>query len=212
MTKANLYTAEGALKSQVDLDEACFNSPVDAGLIHFGITVQRGNARQGTAKTKGRSEVSGTGKKPWKQKGTGRARSGSNTSPIWVRGGKAHGAEPRDYTRKINRKLKQKILRGALTEKAVDSKISIFEKFNLSEVKTKVLQGLLNKANFKDSERKCVLVSSLNEQLMLSARNLKNVCVCSIDLLNVYDVILMDQIIFTQEAMRAFTEGDSNGN
>ena len=212
MAKAKLYSVEGTLKSEVELEATHFDVPVDSGLIHLGVVVQRGNARQGTAKTKGRSEVSGTGKKPWKQKGTGRARAGSNTSPIWVRGGKAHGAIPRDYTRKLNSKTKRKILLGALTAKAAESRISIFEKFELPEVKTKQLNLLLHKAEFKNNERKCILVSNPNESLVLSARNLPNVSVCSVQLLNLYDIVLTDQLIFTQEAMETFVGSDKTNS
>jgi large subunit ribosomal protein L4 len=200
MAKAKLYSNEGSFKSEVELPSSHFEAPINEGNIHLAVTIYLGNKRQGTAKTKGRSEVSGTGKKPWKQKGTGRARAGSSKSPIWVRGGKAHGATPRDYTRKLNKKVRQQTLRGALSQKAEAQSVYVFEDFNLSEGKTKALKAVLSKAEL-ENKKNLILLSAANENLVLASRNVPNTQVGRIEELNVYDIVRYDNIIFTQESV-----------
>ena len=205
MTKANLYTNQGKLKSQVDLEVSCFNVEVDQSLLHLAVTVYRGNQRQGTSKTKSRSEVSGSGKKPWKQKGTGRARAGTNQSPIWVRGGKAHGAIPRSYVRKLNKKLAQKALKGALTFKASKEQVSVFEDLNLKDNKTKLLLSIFNETKIQ-GVKKYILIADENRNLRLAARNIPNLVVGNINEINIYDILNSEQIVFTQDALNYFAQ------
>ena len=131
MAKAKLHAATGAYKAEYDLPASHFEQPVSEAAMYNAVDVYMGNQRQGTHKTKNRSEVSGGGKKPWKQKGTGRARQGSNTAPQWVRGGKAHGPLPHLYKRDINKKVKRRALLSALTMKANESSVYVFEQISL---------------------------------------------------------------------------------
>src|SRR3954468_20076012 len=132
MAKAKLHAADGAFKSECDLPDSHFEQPISEAAMYSAVDVFLGNQRQGTHKAKNRSEVSGGGKKPWKQKGTGRARQGSNTAPNWARGGKAHGPVPRLYKRDLNKKVKRRALLSALTMKAKDNTVFVFEKLALA--------------------------------------------------------------------------------
>jgi large subunit ribosomal protein L4 len=205
MAKAKLYSKDGSAKSEVELPQEFFSQEVNLPAIHEVITVYRGNQRQGTAKTKGRSEVSGTNQKPWKQKGTGRARAGSNKSPVWVRGGKAHGATPRDYTRDLNKKFKSKVFRSALSYMASEQKVHVFEELSLSAPKTKELAGILSKAELNN--KKNIMVTHETERnLFLAARNLATTELRRVEDLNTYDVMYPDNLIFTQAALGALSE------
>ena len=186
MPKARLYSKDGAYKSDVELPESHFSQPVRTDIMHTYVTVYTGNQRQGTTKTKGRSEVSGGGKKPWKQKGTGRARAGTNTSPIWVRGGKAHGASPSDHTRKLNKKMKRQALLSALSAKAGDESIHIFEELSLSAPKTKELDGILTKAELSN-KKNLILISEPQVNLFLAARNIPATVIGRVQDINTYE-------------------------
>jgi large subunit ribosomal protein L4 len=161
-----------------------------------------GNQRQGTHKTKNRSEVSGGGKKPWKQKGTGRARQGSNTAPQWVRGGKAHGPLPHLYKRDINKKVKRRSLLSALTVKANESSVYVIEKLALAAPKTKDLVKLLAAAKL-DGKKNLIVVESADQNLLLAARNLPTVLVQGVWDLNTYNLLNADNVIFTDAAVKA---------
>jgi large subunit ribosomal protein L4 len=170
------------------------------------------NQRQGTAKTKGRSEVSGGGKKPWKQKGTGRARAGSNTSPVWARGGKAHGTQPRDYRQGITRKMRRKALLCAYSVRASEEKIGVVSGLSIEQTKTKTVADLLNKIGvFGDGKKYCgktlFVVSGDNRNVYLSSRNLKDVDVKAVGDVNAYDVVRATNIIFADEKLISKIEG-----
>jgi large subunit ribosomal protein L4 len=205
MSKARLYSKDGTYKSEIDLPESHFAQPIKMDLIHTYVMVYSGNQRQGTSKTKGRSEVSGGGTKPWKQKGTGRARAGSNTSPIWVRGGKAHGATPRDYTRKLNKKMKQQALLSALSLKAGEKSVHVFEDISLSEPKTKELAGILQTASLSN-KKNLILTSQPQDNLLLAVRNIPASCVSRVQDVNTYEVMNSNNLIITTAAMELLTE------
>lgn len=205
MSKAKLYSNDGSSKSEIDLPADLFAGKVNEDSIYQYVVVYQANQRQGNSKTKSRSEVSGTNQKPWKQKGTGRARSGSNTSPIWVRGGKAHGPIPKSYHTKLNKKLKKLALVSALTTKANDGEVHVFEKLTLEEHKTKKLAGILSNAKL-DATNSLILLSEPNEKLMLAARNIPALDVAQVRELNAFDVVSNKNLIFTQSALTVLTE------
>ncbi|MFC1584413.1 50S ribosomal protein L4 [Fibrobacterota bacterium] len=204
MAKAKLYSGDGTYKSDIDLPDSYFNQPVSETSIHSYITIYSGNQRQGTSKTKSRSEVSGSGKKPWKQKGTGRARSGTNSSPIWVRGGKAHGVTPRSYARKLNRKLKQQALRSALSIKASQNLVHVFESLQIPEPKTRNLAGIMDKASISTRKTR-IFVSEPDPNLFLAARNIPSLQVCRIQDINAYEIMNSDNLILTESSLSSLT-------
>jgi len=202
--KANLYAADGSVKGSVELPESVFGLEPNNALLHSVIVGYLANQRQGTAKTKGRSEVSGGGKKPWKQKGTGRARAGSNTSPVWARGGKAHGAKPRDYRQGITRKMRRKALLCAYSTRASEEKISVISGLAIEQPKTKIVSDLLGKIGvFGDGKTYCgktlLIISQDSKNVYLSGRNIKDVDVKVVADVNAYDVIRASNIIFADE-------------
>jgi len=203
--KAKLYAANGTVKGSIDLPESIFGVEPNNALLHSVIVGYLANQRQGTAKTKTRSEVSGGGKKPWKQKGTGRARSGSNTSPVWSRGGKAHGTQPRDYRQGVTRKMRRKALVCAYSVRATEEKIGVITGLTFEQPKTKTVAELLSKIGVYDNKnyigKTLFVVSSDNRNVYLSSRNLKDVDVKAVSDVNAYDVVRATNIIFADEAL-----------
>jgi large subunit ribosomal protein L4 len=205
MAKAKLHAADGAYKAELDLPASHFEQPISEAAMFNAVDVYLGNQRQGTHKTKTRAEVSGGGKKPWKQKGTGNARQGSNTAPNWARGGKAHGPIPHLYKRDLNKKVKRRALLSALTMKANESSIYVFEKLALSAPKTKELVKVLKTAALT-GQKNLFLVSESSENLLLAARNIPDVLVQRVWDMNTYTLINAKNIIFTDSALKALTE------
>jgi large subunit ribosomal protein L4 len=204
--KAKLYAPDGSVKGSVDLPDNIFGVEPNNALLHSVIVGYLANQRQGTAKTKGRAEVSGGGKKPWKQKGTGRARAGSNTSPVWARGGKAHGTNPRDYRQGITRKMRRKALLCAYSVRASEEKIGIISGLSIEQPKTKIVSELLYKigvfGNGKVYSGKTLLIISQDSRnVYLSGRNLKDVDVKVVNDVNAYDIVRATNIIFTDEGL-----------
>jgi large subunit ribosomal protein L4 len=204
MAKAKLHAANGALKSEIDLPASHFEAPVSEAAMFNVVDVYLGNQRQGTHKTKNRSEVSGGGKKPWKQKGTGRARQGSNTAPQWVRGGKAHGPLPHGYRRDLNKKVKSRALLSALTVKANEASIHVIENLALSAPKTKELLKVLAEAKL-DGQKNLIVVVEADRNLLLAARNVPTVLVMRVADLNTYSLLNAANVIFTDSAVKALT-------
>lgn len=202
---ANLYGADGVAKGFVELPASVFGVEVNTSLLHSVVVGYLANQRQGTAKTKSRAEVSGGGRKPWRQKGTGRARSGSNTSPVWARGGKAHGALPRDYESGVSRKMRRKALACALTLRAEQSAISVVEAFSLVAPKTSVVSTLLE--NVKLLGKKILLVLPADSRVVyLSSRNIRDLNVKSASDINAYDVMQAKSVVFVTEEVIATIE------
>jgi len=202
--KAKLYAADGSAKGTIDLPASIFAVEPNNALLHSVIVGYLANQRQGTAKTKTRAEVSGGGKKPWKQKGTGRARAGSNTSPVWARGGKAHGAQPRDYRQGITRKMKRKALLCAYSVRAAEEKISVVSGLAIEQPKTKTMSDLLGKIGvFGDGKtyngKTLLIISKESRNVYLSGRNLKDVDVKAVTDVNAYDVVRASNVIFADE-------------
>lgn len=198
--KAKIYLQDGTVKGEIDLPEEVFASEVNEHLMHEVVTSYLANQRQGTSKAKGRSEVSGGGRKPFRQKGTGRARAGSNTSPVWVRGGKAFGPDPRDYYRTVPRKMRKAALRSALSSRAQDEGIKVLEQLNLDSPKTKDIVSMLKGMEILDSKILLVLDKD-NRNAFLSSRNIKNLKVKGIKDINTYDVLNSENIVFSAQAL-----------
>lgn len=198
--KTKVFQQDGKVKGEKELPESVFGAEVNERLLHQVITQFLANQRQGTAKAKGRSEVSGGGKKPWRQKGTGRARAGSNASPIWVRGGKAFGPKPRDYVTTIPKKMKKLALISALSSRAKDEKVIIVEEIKCDEPKTRTIDVMLKALSVND--KKTLLVTDADARnVYLSGRNLRGLEIRSVSELCAYDVMKNDTVIFGNEAL-----------
>lgn len=204
MAKAKLYTADGSYKEDLDLSEAYFDAEVSNGCVYLTVKAYLANQRQGTSKAKSRSEVSGSGAKPWKQKGTGRARAGSNKSPIWVRGGKAHGPKPRSYTQKVNKKVKQKALLSALTLKAQESSVHVFETLSYDAPKTAAFKGIMEKAQIA-AQKNLYLVHESDVNALASASNLPWATVMRVQDVNTYALLRASNIVFSQSSLNQLT-------
>ncbi len=184
---------------EVVLSEAVFGVPVKGHLLHEAVRWQRARQRQGTASTKGRSEVSGGGRKPWRQKGTGRARAGSNRSPLWRHGGISHGPKPRDWSFRFPKALRRDALRTALSTKIAAREVRILEDLTMDRPSTKTFQSLLKGLGI--TGKVLVVTSQREEAVEKSARNLPRVKVLLAQGVNVSDVLNADAILFTREAL-----------
>jgi large subunit ribosomal protein L4 len=198
--KTKVYTQDGTPKGEMDLPDEVFGADINEHLLYLVVKAYQANQRQGTAKTKGRSEVSGSGSKPWRQKGTGRARSGRNTSPVWVRGGKAFGSIPRDYGSTIPRKMRRKALRCALSSRARDEKVFVIDSLSMEEPKTKSIAALLKALSVADT-RTLLVTDGDARNVFLSGRNVKNLNVKAVDDMNALDVLNNENIIFGAEGL-----------
>ncbi len=196
--KAKVFTQEGKEKGTLDLPAEIFGVEINRSLMHSVVTAYLTNQRQGTAKTKTRTEVSGGGAKPFRQKGTGRARAGSNTSPLWVRGGKAFGAIPRSYSRTIPKKVKRAALCSALTARAADEKIMVIDQLKLDEPKTKKVNDLFSELAISN-KKNLLIIGEGDRNVFLSGRNIKNVSVRQVKDINTYDVLNNENIVFCTE-------------
>lgn len=196
--KAKLYQQDGTVKGDVELPQSIFDAEVNEPVLHQVIKLLLANQRQGTSKTKGRSEVSGGGRKPWRQKGTGRARAGSNTSPVWARGGKAHGPQPRDYYTNIPKKIRRLALTSALSSRARTENILVIDNLTYDKPQTKAVASLL-KALSVAGKRNLLIVGNDGKNIYLSARNIKDVQIRPVNEINAYDIMASENIIFADE-------------
>ncbi|MER8236024.1 50S ribosomal protein L4 [Streptomyces sp. NPDC101490] len=205
MSTIDILSPAGDKTGTVELPEEIFGAKVSVPLIHQVVVAQLAAARQGTHKTKRRGEVRGGGRKPYRQKGTGRARQGSTRAPQFVGGGVVHGPQPRDYSQRTPKKMKAAALRGALSDRATHSRIHVVTGVVEGGVSTKAVKTLLGKI----SERKNLLlvVERSDEAAWLSARNLPQVHILEPGQLNTYDVIVSDDVVFTKAALESFVSG-----
>jgi large subunit ribosomal protein L4 len=201
MYSVDIYNTNKEKVSQVVLDEKVFGCEVKPHLLYEVVKMQLANRRAGTASTKNRSHVRGGGKKPWRQKGTGRARAGSIRSPIWKGGGTTFGPLPRDYSYRLNKKVKKLALRTALSVKLKEDKLLILDNFNLPEIKTKGVITTLNRFDIKDA----FIIDDSNLHLEKSASNVPFVKVLRPEGLNVYDILRYDKLIITQSCLEKIT-------
>ena len=203
MAKVSVYNIDGKEVGSIELNDAVFGVEVNEHLVHLAVVNQLANKRQGTQSAKTRSEVSGGGRKPWRQKGTGHARQGSTRAPQWTGGGVVFAPKPRDYSFKMNKKEKKIALLSALSSKVNDSKIVVLDSFNLDEIKTKKFAEVMN--NIKVSNALFVIEGE-NKNVGLSGRNNPTVKVSATNEINTYDVLKYDTLVVTKAAVEKLEE------
>ncbi len=204
MPKVAVYNVDGKQVGELDLADGVFGIEPNVPVLHSAVLLQQASLRSGTHDTKGRSEVRGGGRKPWKQKGTGRARQGSIRSPQWKGGGIVFGPTPRSYGFKLPRKVRRLAIKSALSSKVVDNQIIVLDQLSLSQPKTKDIAKLLN--NLKVSRKALVVTADFDNNVALSARNIPGVKFVSAEGINVLDVIKHDQLIITKDAVAKVEE------
>ena len=203
MANVTVYNMEGKEVGTMELNDAVFGVEVNEHLVHLAVVRQLANKRQGTQKAKTRSEVSGGGRKPWRQKGTGHARQGSIRAPQWTGGGVVFAPKPRDYSFKLNKKEKRAALKSALTSRVVENKIIVLDAFNMDEIKTKKFKAVMDALKVSKA---LVVVGGDNKNVVLSARNIPSVKTASTATINVYDILKYDTLVITQDAVATITE------
>ena len=203
MANVSVYNIEGKEVGSIELNDAVFGVEINEHLVHMAVVNQLANNRQGTQSAKTRSEVSGGGRKPWRQKGTGHARQGSTRAPQWTHGGVVFAPVPRDYSFKLNKKEKKLALLSALTSKVADNKIVVLDEFKLDEIKTKKFAEVMN--NLKVSKALVVLEGE-NKNVVLSGRNIPTVKVSATNEINTYDVLKYDTLVVTKAAVEKLQE------
>ena len=199
MPSTTILTADGKEGGKVDLAETLFAAPINESLIHQAVVRQMAGRRLGTADTLTRGEVNGGGKKPWRQKGTGRARQGTKTAPHWAGGGVVFGPHPRSYEQKLPSKMRRSALRGVLSAKQADGAVRVVEGFDLDEIKTKTVLARLG--GWKAEGKVLVVLPARDETVERSCRNLREVRVILADSLNVIDLLEADTVVFTRDAL-----------
>ena len=204
MGKLSILNVKGEKTSDISLNKELWAIEPNDAVLYDAITLSRNSLRQGTASTKTRSEVSGGGIKPWRQKGTGRARQGSTRAPHWRHGGVVFGPHPRDYDKKMNRKERRLALKSALAYKAIDNELVVIDAFKLESAKTKEVVSVLE--NLKVSKNVLIVVDELDENMVLATRNLSNVILLEASEINVLDIISADYMVVTEKAIKMIEE------
>jgi large subunit ribosomal protein L4 len=197
MPTIEVHDVNRASITQVEINEDVFEKKVNESIYYEVIKMQMANARKGTACTKGRSDVRGGGAKPWRQKGTGRARAGTSRSPIWKGGGIVFGPKPRDYSMNVPKKIKKQALCGAISQKRADGNLTILDKIELNEIKTAKIAEILNKLDLKS----VLIIEEGNKNLVLSAKNIPGVKILSPEGLNLYDILYYKDLVITQPCL-----------
>ncbi len=203
MAILSVYDAQKEKVGEITVDDAVFGVEPRVGILHEVVVWQRARKRAGTAKTKTRSEVSGGGRKPWRQKGTGRARAGSNTSPLWKRGGTVFGPKPRDYGYTLPKKVRRLALRMALTDKLRSERLLVIRDFGIDDIKTRDMVAFLERFGI---DKAVVALEGPDRAVELSARNIPHVKVLVQQGLNVYDVLKYEYLLLHEPAVRAIEE------
>ncbi len=203
MANVSVFNMEGKEVGTIELNDAVFGVEVNEHLVHMAVVQQLANNRQGTQKAKTRSEVSGGGRKPWRQKGTGHARQGSTRSPQWTGGGVVFAPVPRDYSFKMNKKEKRAALKSALTSKVQAAKVVVVDELKFDEIKTKNFANVMN--NLKVNKGLVVLAEN-DANVVLSARNMADVNTTLVNAINVYDVMKANTLVLTKDAVAKIEE------
>ena len=203
MANVSVYNMEGNEVGTMELNDAVFGVKINEHLVHLAVVRQLANKRQGTQKAKTRSEVSGGGRKPWRQKGTGHARQGSIRAPQWTGGGMVFAPKPRDYSVKMNKKEKQLAMKSVLSEKVNENKFIVLEELTLPEIKTKRIKAVLD--NLK-VEKALIVTKEKDDVVVKSANNLPTVKTAALNNINVYDILKYDTIVVTKEAVATIEE------
>ena len=203
MANVTVFNMEGIEVGTMELNDAVFGVEVNEHLVHMAVVNQLANNRQGTQKAKTRSEVSGGGRKPWRQKGTGHARQGSTRSPQWTGGGVVFAPVPRDYSFKMNKKEKRAALKSALTSRVEENKFIVVDELNFDEIKTKKFQAVLNNLNVNKA---LVVLEDGNKNVEISAKNIPDVKTAHTNTINVYDILKYNTVIATKAVVAAIEE------
>jgi len=203
MAQVSVYNMEGAEVKTIDLNDAVFGAPVKSHLVHQAVVLHLANMRQGTQKAKTRHEVSGGGRKPWRQKGTGHARQGSIRAAQWKGGGVIFAPVPRDYSFKMNKKEKRAAMLSALTSKVQDNDMIVLDKLAFDEIKTKNMVNVLKNLDIKKA---LIVTCGCDDNVVLSGRNIPGIRMIPTDNLNVYDIVKYKKFIVTEDAVRKIEE------
>jgi len=203
MANVNVYNKEGNAVGTIELNDSIFGVEANAHLMHLAVVAQLANKRQGTQSAKTRREVSGGGRKPWRQKGTGHARQGSTRSPQWTGGGVVFAPKPRDYSVKMNKKEKAGAIKSALSTKVSESKMFVMEDLNFEEIKTKQIKTMLD--NMKVAKA-LIVIGDRDDVVTLSARNIPAVRTVTSNAINVFDILKYDNVVITKDAVAKIEE------
>ena len=203
MANVAVYNMEGKEVESIDLNDAVFGVEVNEHLVHMAVVQQLANNRQGTQKAKTRSEVSGGGRKPWRQKGTGHARQGSTRAPQWTGGGTVFAPVPRDYSFKINKKEKRAALKSALSSRVQEKKLIVLDELKLDEIKTKKFAEVLKNLNV---EKALVVIGDNDANIVMSAKNIPTVKVAQTNTINVFDILKYGTVVVTKAAVATIEE------
>ena len=203
MAKVSVYNIEGSQVGEIELNDSVFGVEVNEHLVHMAVVAHLAAKRQGTQSAKTRSEVSGGGKKPWRQKGTGHARQGSTRAPQWTGGGVVFAPVPRDYSFKMNKKEKRAALKSVLTSKVQENKFIVLDELKLAEVKTKEMKKVLDNLKVNNA---LVIIGDDSENVALSARNIAGVQTASVNTINVFDMLKYNTIIATKSSVASIEE------
>jgi large subunit ribosomal protein L4 len=203
MLKVDVLNIEGKKIGDLELNENVFGVEVNDVVVHAALVNYLANQRQGTQSTKTRSEVSGGGRKPWRQKGTGRARQGSIRAPQWIKGGIALGPKPRKYTYAIPKKMRQLAIKSVLTSKVQDGNLVVVDKLELKEIKTKKMVEILNKLNVNKA---LIVLHEKNLNVQASAKNIEDVKTTLVNTINIFDLLKYNKLVLTQDTVKAIEE------
>ena len=203
MANVSVYNMEGKEVGTMELNDAVFGVEVNEHLVHMAVVAQLANKRQGTQKAKTRAEVSGGGRKPWRQKGTGHARQGSTRAPQWTGGGIVFAPTPRDYTIRLNKKEKRAALKSALTSRVQENKFIVVDELKLDEIKTKKFKNVLDNLKVNGA---LVVVGADSDNVVLSARNIPTVKTAYVNTINVYDILKYNTVVATKAAVASIEE------
>ena len=204
MPSIDVYNVEGKKVKKVDLKEEIFGIEPNEAVVHSVLVNYLANQRQGTQSTKTRAEVRGGGRKPWRQKGTGRARQGSIRAPQWIKGGIALGPKPRSYKYRVNKKEKQLAIKSLLSSKVLENDLVVVDKFDFKEIKTKQMANAMK--NLKVEEKALIVLPASNEIVQKSARNLANVTTSSVNTINVYELLKNKKLVVTVDTIKKLEE------
>ena len=204
MPKIDVYNIEGKKVSNIELADSVFGIEPNEKIVHSVLVNYMANQRQGTSNTKTRAEVAGGGRKPWKQKGTGRARQGSIRAPQWFKGGIALGPKPRDYSYRLNKKERRLAIRSVLSSKVLENNLVVIDAMNFDAIKTKNMVSALN--NLKVEGKTLIVLPEKNENVQKSARNIEGVKTSLVNTINVYDLLKYNKLVLTVDAVKSLEE------
>ena len=204
MPKVDVYNMPGKKVSDVELSEAVFGIEPNENIVHSALVNYLANQRQGTQSTKTRAEVSGGGRKPWRQKGTGRARQGSIRAPQWIKGGIALGPKPRSYSYRINKKEKQLAIRSLLSAKVLDNELTVVDKLEVEEAKTKVMAKALT--DLKVEGKALIILADRNDNVLRSSRNIEGVKTIELNTINVFDLLNCNKLVLPLDTVKKLEE------